>query len=99
MERRLTSNRRYLLERVDDAAAVRLYADGFANLPLREKVLTWHLYLAALAGRDIYYDQRHALGLDMRAMLEGIVTHPNGIDAKVLREVRRYTKLFWINSG
>jgi dipeptidyl-peptidase-3 len=99
MEKRLTSDRRYLLERVDDAAVVQLYADGFASLPLREKVLTWHLYLAALAGRDIYYDQRHALGLDMRAVLEAIVTHPNDIDAKVLQEVTRYTKLFWINSG
>jgi len=95
----LTSDRRYLLERVDDAAVVQLYADGFASLPLREKVLTWHLYLAALSGRDIYYDQRHELGLEMRAVLEAIVTHPEGIDGKVLQEVRRYTKLFWINSG
>ena len=99
MERRLSSDRRYLLERVDDVAVVQLYADGFASLSLREKTLAWHLYLAALAGRDIYYDQRHALGLDMRAVLEAIVTHPNGVDAKVLHEVRRYTKLFWVNSG
>ncbi len=99
MEKRLSSDRRYLLERVDDAAVVQLYADGFASLPLREKVLTWHLYLAALAGRDIYYDQRHARGLDMRDVLEAIVTHPEGIDGTVLQEVRRYTKLFWINSG
>ncbi|HYJ93202.1 MAG TPA: hypothetical protein VEV86_01225, partial [Vicinamibacterales bacterium] len=95
----MSSERRYLLERVDDAAVVQLYADGFASLSLREKTLAWHLYLAALAGRDIYYDQRHALGLDMRAVLEAIVTHPNGVDPKVLHEVRRYTKLFWINSG
>ena len=99
MERRLSSDRRYLLERVDDVAVVQLYTDGFASLSLREKTLAWHLYLAALAGRDIYYDQRHALGLDMRAVLEAIVTHPNGVDAKVLHEVRRYTKLFWVNSG
>ena len=32
MERRLSSERRYLLERVDDAAVVQLYADGFAGL-------------------------------------------------------------------
>jgi len=95
----LSSERRYLLERVDDVAVVQLYADGFASLSLREKTLAWHLYLAALAGRDIYYDQRHALGLDMRTVLEAIVTHPNGVDPKVLHEVRRYTKLFWINSG
>ena len=28
--------RKYLLERVDDAAVVQLYADGFQALPLRE---------------------------------------------------------------
>jgi dipeptidyl-peptidase-3 len=91
--------RRYLLERVDDVAVVQVYADGFPALPLREKTLTWHLYLAALAGRDIYYDQRHALTLDMRDLLEAILTHGADVDPRVLEEIRRYTKLFWINSG
>src|SRR4051812_41502968 len=62
--------RTYLLERVDDAAVVQLYADGFRELPREQKVLIWHLYQAALAGRDIYYDQRYAHGLEMRAILE-----------------------------
>ena len=79
MEKRLSSERRYLLERVDDAAVVQLYADGFTGLPLREKVLVWHLYLAALAGRDIYYDQRHAHSLEMRALLEAMLTHGRDI--------------------
>jgi dipeptidyl-peptidase III len=91
--------RRYLIEQVDDIAVVQLYADGFASLPLRERVLVWHLYLAALAGRDIYYDQRYAHSLEMRAVLEAILGHPAGLDAAVLEEIRRYTKLFWINSG
>jgi hypothetical protein len=30
--------RQYLLERVDDAAIVQVYADGFTPLPLREKL-------------------------------------------------------------
>ena len=50
----VAAERRYLLERVDDAAVVQLYADGFESLPLGEKTLIWHLYQAALAGRDIY---------------------------------------------
>ena len=95
----MTSERQYLLERVDDVAVVQLYADGFAGLSLREKILVWHLYLAALAGRDIYYDQRHALALEMRSVLESILTHARDVDPVVLREIRRYTKLFWINSG
>ena len=65
----------------------------------REKLLAWHLYLAALAGRDIYYDQRYAHNLELRAALEGILTHARGLPAHVVDEVRRYTKLFWINSG
>ncbi|HXH05338.1 MAG TPA: hypothetical protein VNI83_01990, partial [Vicinamibacterales bacterium] len=76
--------RRYLLERVDDAAVVQLYADGFASLPLREKILIWHLYQAALAGRDIYYDQRYAHSLEMREVLEEILTHPDGVDPATL---------------
>jgi len=88
-----------LLEHVDDAAVVQVYADGFPSLSLREKQLVWHLYLAALAGRDIYYDQRYAHNLEMRAVLEGILTHAGGVDRRVLEEIRAYTKLFWINSG
>jgi dipeptidyl-peptidase-3 len=91
--------RPYLLERVDDAAVVQLYADGFAELPLREKTLIYHLYQAALAGRDIYYDQRYAHNLEMRDTLEEILTHADGIDPGTLAEIHRYTKLFWINTG
>src|ERR1700738_3742802 len=68
-------DRKYLLERVDDAAVVQVYADGFDALSLREKTLVWHLYQAALAGRDIFYDQRYAHNLEMRDVLEAIVTH------------------------
>ena len=91
--------RPYLLERVDDAAVVQLYADGFAALPVDQKILIYHLYEAALAGRDIYYDQRYRHSLEMRAVLEEIVTHAGEIDPATLAEIQRYTKLFWINTG
>jgi dipeptidyl-peptidase-3 len=96
---RSTEDRRYLLERVDDASVVQLYADGFGALPLREKTLIWHLYQAALAGRDIYFDQKHRDALEMRGVLEGILRHPGAVDAGTLEEIQRYTKLFWINNG
>lgn len=94
-----TSARRYLLEQVDDAAVVQVYADGFETLPLREKTLVWHLYQAALAGRDIFYDQRYAHNLEMRAVLEALLRHDAALEPAVRDEVRRYTKLFWINTG
>ncbi len=92
-------DRKYLLERVGEAAVVQLYADGFCDLPLREKTLVWHLAQAAIAGRDIFYDQRYAHNLDMRDVLEAIVTYPAGVDRSALDEIERYTKLFWINTG
>jgi dipeptidyl-peptidase-3 len=91
--------RKYLLERVDDAAVVQLYADQFAALPLQEKALAYHLAQAALAGRDIFYDQKHRNALDMRGVLEAILTHNKGIETQTLSEIERYTKLFWINTG
>src|SRR5215212_5352638 len=93
------TERKFLVERVDEAAIVQLYADGFTALPLDQKLLIWHLYEAALAGRDIYYDQRYAHNLEMRDVLEEILTHAEGIDQGTLGEIQRYTKLFWINTG
>src|SRR5690606_13984013 len=57
---------RYLLERVDDTAIAQLYADGFAELSPQDRVLCYHLAEAAIAGRDIFLDQRFAYNLELR---------------------------------
>jgi dipeptidyl-peptidase III len=93
------ADRPYLLERVDDAAVVQVYADGFSSLPLRDKLALWHLYEAAIAGRDIYYDQQNAHALDMRDVIEAIVSHPAAVKPATFAEIQRYAKLFWLNSG
>jgi len=93
------AERRYFLEQIDDAAVVQLYADGFAALSHDERLLVWHLYQAALAGRDIYYDQRYRHALPMRDILEAILTHPDDVPPEALAEITRYTKLFWLNTG
>src|SRR6478752_1985661 len=90
-----TETRPYLLERVEDVAVVQLYADGFEALPLDQKILIYHLYQAALAGRDIFYDQRYGHNLEMREVLEEILTHAQGIDPATLETIHSYTKLFW----
>ena len=81
------STRKYLLEQVDDASVVQLYADQFAALPLREKTLVWHLTQAAIAGRDIFYDQKHRNALDMRNVLEAVITYPKQIDPATAKSV------------
>ena len=93
------ADRKYLLERVDDAAVVQLYADGFQSLPLKQKTLIWHLYQAALAGRDIFIDQKHRDALAMRDILDPIMAYPQNVEPAVRAEIERYTKLFWINNG
>ncbi len=94
-----TAERKYLLDRVDDAAIVQLYADGFTALPLKQKTLIWHLYQAALAGRDIFIDQKHKDALEMREVIEQIIAYPQGVDAATLSAIQRYAKLFWLNNG
>ena len=91
--------RKYLLERIDDAAVVQLYVEGFEQLSLREKILVYHLSQAAIAGRDIFIDQKYGHSLEIRDLIEEILTHAEGIDGVTLAEVRRYAKLFWINNG
>jgi dipeptidyl-peptidase-3 len=92
-------DRKFLLETVDDAAVVQLYADGFSALPLREKTLIYYLTQAAIAGRDIFIDQKHRDALAMRGVVEAILSHPEGVDGSTLDAIRTYTKLFWLNNG
>ena len=92
-------DRVYLIERVDDVAIVQLYADGFNRLTLKDKRLVWHLYQAAVAGRDIFIAQKCEQGLEIRDLLEEIITHPAKVDPARLAAIRRYTKLFWVNNS
>ena len=99
-------DRKYLLERVDDAAVVQVYADGFAALTTEQKLLAYHLAQAAIAGRDIYLDQRYRHSLALRDLLEETLVYgcgadaaKEGVDAATVAELRRYCKLFWVNSG
>jgi len=93
------AERPYLLERVGEAAVVQYYADGFEALPTPTKVLAWHLYEAALAGRDIYYDQRYRHNLSLRATLEALVRHEAALPEESRPAIVRYAKLVWIHTG
>src|SRR5262249_60247749 len=88
-----------LLKTGDGSAAARLYADGFEALSRRERVLAFYLYRAALAGRDIFYDQMGRDVLEIRDLLEEILTHPQEVDPKFRQALLAYLKLFWLNNG
>lgn len=96
---KMQEERKYKLERVGPAQVVQLYADGFEQLTLREKIFAYYLYLAAIAGRDIAIDQHHPNALEVRDLLEEVYKYSQGIDPAVLQKITTYLKLFWINNG
>ncbi len=91
--------RRYLLDRVDQTQIVQLYADGFERLSLRDKQLAYHLSQAAVAGRDIFLDQRFEYTLALRWILESMYLVRYDLPTNVRVEIERYCKLFWVHSG
>jgi dipeptidyl-peptidase-3 len=93
------AERRYLIEQAGSFAVTQIYADGFDRLTPRERLLAYHLAEAGIAGDPIYYDQIAPYGLELKQLLEGIWTHPAGIDAGALAKIRNYTKQVWIQHG
>jgi dipeptidyl-peptidase-3 len=91
--------RPYLLETIGEFAIARVYGDGFEDLAPRDRVLAYYLSRAAIAGRDIYYDQMGRDNLEVRDLLEEILTHPHEVVPEVREALLRYLKLFWINNG
>ncbi|MEC7582692.1 MAG: peptidase M49 [Planctomycetota bacterium] len=91
--------RPYALERIDSTAVVQLYADGFDQLSIPDRILAYHLSQAAIAGRDIFIDQRFAYALGIRWVLESLYLVRDQLPEGVGDEVERYTKLFWVHNG
>jgi len=88
-----------ILERVGEFAIAPLEARGFDALSQRDRILAFYLSRAALAGRDIHYDQMGRDGLEIRDLLEEVLTHPRGLDPVFREALLRYLKQFWISSG
>lgn len=88
-----------LVDRVGQTGFLQLEAESFKGLPLRQKVLAHWLSMAAIAVNPIVYDQNSAYGLELKQLLEQILTHSQGIDPVVLKKLTDYTKLFWANRG
>ncbi len=93
------SDRPYLIEQAGTFSITQFYADGFDRLTPRERLLAYHLAEAGIAGDPIYYDQISPYGLALKQLLEGIWTHPTGIDPAALEKIRSYTKQIWIQHG
>jgi dipeptidyl-peptidase-3 len=87
----------YLLEQVGTTAIAQLYADEFKDLDLNDKILAYYLAEAVIAGDRIDNDQSHRHALEIKDILEEIITHKDGIDPETFKAILDYTKLFWVN--
>lgn len=88
-----------LVDRVGQTGFLQLEAESFNDLTPKQKALAFWLSMAAIAVNPIIYDQNSSYGLELKHLLEQILTHPRGIDPIVLKKVTDYTKLFWANRG
>lgn len=94
----------YTDESFADIQLLRYRVEGFEALTVKQKTLIYHLTEAALAGRDILYDQNGQFNLRLRPMLEAIyqalpeTTEADTRDAEA-EAFRTYMKRFWFSHG
>jgi len=88
-----------LADRVGSTGFIQLRAESFKTLTPRQKELAYWLVQASIAIDPIIYDQLSAYGIREKRLLEGIASHPAGIDPARLKQITDFAKLFWANRG
>ena len=88
-----------LVDRVGQTGFLQLEAESFDDLTPQQKALAFWLSMAAIAVNPIAYDQNSSYGIELKRLLEQILTHSRGVDPTVLKKITDYTKLFWANHG
>ena len=95
-----TDNFNYTNEQFADIQMLRYKVEGFEKLSLRQKTLIYHLSEAALAGRDILFDQNGRYNLRIREMLETVYRDYKGDrKSKDFQGLALYLKRVWFSAG
>ncbi|MGI9223135.1 MAG: dipeptidyl-peptidase 3 family protein [Woeseiaceae bacterium] len=88
------------VDRFADVEVLRYEVPGFDELSLQEKKLAYYLSQAALAGRDIIYDQNYEHNLLIRKVLSLIVsTYRADRDTEDFQQLLEYAKRVWFSHG
>lgn len=91
---------KYLIEQFSDIRVMRYQVPGFDDLTLKQKELVYYLSQAALAGRDILFDQNFKYNLPIRRTLENIVQNYTGDrNTDEFQNFMIYTKRVWFSNG
>lgn len=88
------------VDRFADVEVLRYQIPGFDALSLQEKKLAYYLSEAALAGRDIIFDQNYRHNLRIRKLLAAIVRSYSGDrSGEAYGKLLEYAKLVWYAHG
>lgn len=91
---------KYLLEQFADLKIMRYQVPGFDQLTLKQKELVYYLSQAAIAGRDIIFDQNYKYNLAIRRTLENIVENYEGDrESDDFKKFMVYIKRVWFSNG
>ncbi len=95
-----TAEERIILDSFADLQILRYDLPGWEELSLRQKILIYYLGEAALAGRDITYDQYGKYNLTVRKTLEAIFNTYKGDRTKQeWKAFEVYAKRVWFSNG
>ena len=95
-----TDDFKYTNEQFADIQMLRYKVEGFEKLSLRQKTLIYHLSEAALAGRDILFDQNGRYNLRIRDLLETVYRDYKGDrKSKDFQALTLYLKRVWFSAG
>ena len=95
---------KYSDERFADIQMLRYRVEGFETLSLKQKLFVYYLSKAALAGRDILWDQNCRYNLAIRRMLEAAYLGKKNDKVKIKNECEwkafeTYVKRVWFANG
>ena len=95
-----TTNFNYRVDRFADIEVLRYQVPGFEELSLQQKKYIYYLSQAAVAGRDILFDQNFHNNLIFREVFETIYLNYKGNrKSKDFREFEIYLKRVWFSNG
>jgi dipeptidyl-peptidase-3 len=91
---------KYSTEKFADLEILRYQVPGFEELSLKQKEMLYYLYEAALAGKDIFFDQNYKHNLKIKRTLEAIVDSYKGDrGTDEFEKFMVYTKRVWFSNG
>ncbi|MDY0343004.1 MAG: dihydrofolate reductase [Lentimicrobium sp.] len=93
-------NFKFLVEQFADLRIMRYQVPDFESLSLKQKELVYYLSEAAVAGRDILFDQNYKYNLTIRRTLENIFENYSGArDTPEFDKFTVYLKRVWFSNG